>query len=69
VFPNPSANGQVFIEGEYESLRIYTVSGQEVYSQAYAGSKPMDLSKLSPGFYTLRIQTRKAIITKKIILN
>ncbi|WP_299823550.1 T9SS type A sorting domain-containing protein [uncultured Pontibacter sp.] len=69
VFPNPSANGKIFIEGEYESLTVYTITSQQVHQQKYAANKPLNLSKLSPGLYTIRIQTRKAIITKKIILN
>ncbi|MBC5992438.1 T9SS type A sorting domain-containing protein [Pontibacter cellulosilyticus] len=69
VFPNP-ADGRIYIEGEYDNLRIYTVTGQQVYQHKYkTESEPIDLKSLAPGFYTLRIQTRKAIITKKIILN
>lgn len=70
VFPNPSSKGQIFIDGEYENLRIYTVTGQEVWQHKYKMDKePINLKHLAPGFYTLRIQTRKATITKKIILN
>ncbi|GAB3201355.1 hypothetical protein GCM10027293_23950 [Pontibacter aydingkolensis] len=70
VFPNPSADKRIFIDGDYENLRIYTITGQEVYQHTYNSSKEyLDLKQLAPGFYTLRIQTRKAIITKKIILN
>ena len=70
VFPNPSSSGQLFIEGEYENLRIYTVTGQEVQQHKYRReTEPINVKHLAPGFYTLRIQTRKATITKKIILN
>ncbi|MDX5437788.1 MAG: T9SS type A sorting domain-containing protein [Pontibacter sp.] len=69
VFPNPS-NGRVHIDGEYVQLRIYSVTGQEVYHHKYkSGRETLFLEHLAPGFYTLRIETRKAIISKKIILN
>ncbi|WP_439882009.1 T9SS type A sorting domain-containing protein [Pontibacter sp. MBLB2868] len=67
VYPNP-ALGRVFIEGEYENLRIYNVTGREVYHHTYSkANEPLVLDKLAPGLYTLRIQTRKALITKKLI--
>ncbi|MFD2513509.1 T9SS type A sorting domain-containing protein [Pontibacter locisalis] len=68
VFPNPST-GKVFIEGEYESLRVYDITGREVYRHKFSGENtPLTLNGLAPGLYTLRIQTRRALITKKIIL-
>ena len=69
VFPNPS-NGRIRIEGDYEQLRVYSVTGQQVHYYKYKNEgETLDLTHLAPGFYTLRIQTRKATITKKIILN
>jgi hypothetical protein len=68
VYPNPTS-GKFFIDGEYERFRVYDITGREVYSQSFIErNEPITLSKLAPGLYTLRIQTRKAIITKKIIL-
>ncbi|MDX5480051.1 MAG: T9SS type A sorting domain-containing protein [Hymenobacteraceae bacterium] len=68
VYPNPAA-GNVYIEGEYELVTIYDVTGRQVYRQEFVPNEwPLDLKKLAPGLYTLRIQNRKAIITKKLIL-
>lgn len=68
VFPNPSG-GEVFINEPYERITVFDVTGKKVYSQSYAGpGKPINLRHLAPGLYTLRIQTRKAIVNKKLIL-
>lgn len=68
VFPNPST-GKVFIEGEYEQLWVYDITGRQVQQHKFGSNmEPVMLDKLAPGLYTLRIQTRRAIITKKIIL-
>ncbi|MFD3000341.1 T9SS type A sorting domain-containing protein [Pontibacter toksunensis] len=68
VFPNPS-RGEVFINDPYEQVTVFDITGKQVYSQAYAGpSQPVNLRHLAPGLYTLRIQTRKAIVNKKLIL-
>ncbi|WP_179222997.1 T9SS type A sorting domain-containing protein [Pontibacter ummariensis] len=68
VFPNPSA-GDVFLNEPYEQVQVYSVTGKLVHSQKFQGQgQPISLQHLAPGLYTLRIQTRKAIITKKLIL-
>ncbi|GAB3536421.1 hypothetical protein GCM10027443_26750 [Pontibacter brevis] len=68
VFPNPSG-GEVFINEPYEQVTVFDVTGKKVYSQAFAGpAQPINLRHLAPGLYTLRIQTRKAIVNKKLIL-
>ncbi|WP_242920244.1 T9SS type A sorting domain-containing protein [Pontibacter liquoris] len=68
VYPNPST-GTVHLEGEYQSLVVYDVTGRQVYRHTYTGNKePLQLGKLAPGLYTLRITTRASIITKKLIL-
>ncbi|GAA4439027.1 hypothetical protein GCM10023188_34960 [Pontibacter saemangeumensis] len=68
VFPNPSG-GEVFISEPYEQLTVFDVTGKQVYAQTFAGpQQPIILRHLAPGLYTLRIQTRKAVVIKKLIL-
>lgn len=68
VFPNPS-RGEVYLSEPFELVQVYDMLGRQVHSQKYKGSQqPLQLGYLSPGVYTLRIQNRKAIITKKIII-
>ncbi|MCJ8165901.1 T9SS type A sorting domain-containing protein [Pontibacter sp. E15-1] len=68
VFPNPSG-GEVFLSEPFEQVTVYDLTGKQVHRQAYAGPvQPLDLRHLAPGLYTLRIQTKKAIVIKKLIL-
>ncbi|MDX5437846.1 MAG: T9SS type A sorting domain-containing protein, partial [Pontibacter sp.] len=68
VYPNPS-KGEVFFSEPYEQVKVYDVLGRLIYTHMYTGGKqPLRLQHLPPGLYTLRIQNRKAIITKKLIL-
>lgn len=68
VYPNPSA-GTIYIDGEYKNLRIFDVTGREVYSQSYVPeSTPIALEHLAAGLYTIRIETKESFITKKLIL-
>ncbi len=68
VYPNPST-GEVNLSAPYEQVQVYDMLGRLLHSQQYkAGQQTLQLGHLSPGLYTLRIQNRKAIITKKIIL-
>ncbi|WP_276496766.1 T9SS type A sorting domain-containing protein [Pontibacter litorisediminis] len=68
VFPNPS-RGEVFLSEPYELVQVYDMLGRQVHHQKYKSrQQPLQLGHLSPGVYTLRIQNRKASITKKIIL-
>ena len=68
MFPNPS-NGEVYINEAYEYVQVLDVTGRLVYRHRYQGqSQPINLSHLAPGLYTLRIQTRKATVIKKLIL-
>lgn len=68
VFPNPST-GTVNLSEPYELVRVFDLLGRLVHSEQYKGGRqPLQLGHLAPGLYTLRIQNRKAIITKKLIL-
>ncbi|MBF9254240.1 T9SS type A sorting domain-containing protein [Pontibacter sp. 172403-2] len=68
VYPNPSS-GNVYIDGEYQSLVLYDITGRQLYRHTYNGSAAsLQLGSLPAGLYTLRITTKKATISKKLIL-
>lgn len=71
IFPNPSS-GKININSAtlVEKLTIHSSLGQLVFSQ-YPDSAnfEVDLSQLSKGVYYINVNTRKSIITKKIIIN
>lgn len=69
VYPNPTS-GFIYFKEPYQQLRIFDSLGKEVYFQVSEGAgQPINLTKLSPGLYTLRIETSTSVITKKIIRN
>lgn len=74
VYPNPTINDQLFIANEssllINKIAIYNILGQEVstYNTSSRNNK-IDIilpSTLNSGMYTLRINTEKGVITKKI---
>ncbi len=69
IFPNPATN-EVFINAQDEySLSLINVSGKELISRKnIVGLQKLDLGKLSPGCYTLRIMMDKRTAYKKIII-
>lgn len=70
VYPNPSG-GTFFIEGDYEGFTVHDMTGRQVYSERQQPNGvgiPINLKHLANGAYTLRIETSKTIITKKLIL-
>lgn len=75
IFPNPS-NGLFQIElvgieiKERTTLAIYNILGELIYTSGFSSSSmSIDLGAISNGVYFIRIDTRKAILTKKIIID
>lgn len=71
VFPNP-ANDRVNIQAneKINSIEVYSLTGQsilkrEINDQLYS----IELNNLSSGFYIIKINTEKAVITKQLIKN
>ncbi len=69
VYPNPSG-GTIAISEAFKTLTVIDVAGRKVYQQGFSGiiNSPISLKHLSPGLYTLRIETQNSIITRKLIL-
>ncbi|MFY0594272.1 T9SS type A sorting domain-containing protein [Roseivirga sp.] len=70
IYPNPS-QGEVFIEGDAEEIKVYDNWGQEsVFSlRSAVNGVWIDLSKNKKGIYLLKFVKGGAVFTKRIILN
>jgi hypothetical protein len=78
IYPNPVYNNATIsfghdFTGEL-SIRIYDVTGRMRYNQSYpetfsANNLLIDVTHLSPGIYSLVVETRSDRINKKIVKN
>ncbi len=75
ISPNPAKDvlrisGELKIAGEI-SFVLYDVQGREIFTRNYTGTQLNDewnVSGLSDGMYTIRIQTEGSITTEKVII-
>lgn len=67
VYPNPT-NGMLKINSDsrIDKVELFDLSGKQIYSQT--GGDNLDLSGYQKGLYSIRIQTEKNIVNKKITL-
>ncbi len=67
IFPNP-ATTQLIINGlDNSSIKIFSMAGQLVSTQAVTLGMPVDISQLTRGMYTLQITNAERVITQKFI--
>lgn len=70
VYPNPAKN-RLFLDtdDDIESILIYNANGQLVKTMidTNPGTSQIDVSELTRGFYTLKIQTQKSYSTSTFI--
>ncbi|MFT5348465.1 MAG: hypothetical protein ACI9M3_001505 [Bacteroidia bacterium] len=64
VYPNPAANS-LNIKGEFTSLSIYNIQGQEVLQSK---DRSTDISSLQVGTYFVQLKNKQITTTKKIIV-
>jgi hypothetical protein len=64
IFPNPAKN-KINIVGAFESLEVYNIYGELVFSDDNT-RKNIDLSKFSSGLYTINLNTKEGIIVKRV---
>ncbi|MDA3910798.1 MAG: T9SS type A sorting domain-containing protein [Bacteroidales bacterium] len=74
VYPNPVSNGNVYLNADsrLESVTVFNVIGQAVYSEAELNSTQvsMNLNMLNDGVYILRIETVKGeTATRRIMID
>ena len=72
VYPNPN-NGTFTIQlentTENNSIEIYSVLGQSVFTKANTKETIIDISNLEKGIYFIKINQQNTTITKKVIVN
>jgi len=69
IYPNP-AKDKIFVNGskiENSNMKIYNSQGQLVLETLLNDIRSIDISELSAGFYTIKIQNDNEIITRKLI--
>jgi len=70
VYPNPTTsylNIQMETGLNSYSVSIYTTLGKMVYTQNKCNSEILDISRLQPGAYYLKIDTDKGSVVKTIL--
>ncbi len=70
IFPNPASNGKVFIISKSnlpKTIEIYNVLGKKVLSETLFG-KALDISKLTPSVYILKIKEQNVSATRKLVV-
>ena len=73
IYPNPSHNGVFQLNIPWEDAKtnivIFDINGKQVYEQSVTGKEQVTInSKLGNGFYIVKIQSDKATVTRKLIV-
>jgi hypothetical protein len=63
IYPNP-ANSLLTIQSNfpYQTIKVYSIAGQQVLTQSYLASTQVDVSALPQGLYTLQLVNEKGSI-------
>jgi hypothetical protein len=73
VYPNPTADGQLFMElsgvkASASQLTVLNSLGQVVHTGTVApGTAALSLGNLAAGVYTLRVQTSQGVLTQRVV--
>jgi hypothetical protein len=73
VYPNPTADGQLFlelsgVEASASQLTVLNSLGQVVHTGTVApGTASLKLSQLAAGVYTFRVQTSQGVLTQRVV--
>lgn len=70
VYPNPINTDQLYITTKYnlpKTIEIYNVLGNCVITESIIG-KSVNISKLSPGLYILKIKENELSATRKLVV-
>ncbi len=70
IYPNPVSNGKIFISTKLnlsKEVEIFDVLGKKIYSTSMFG-KELNISKLSPGIYILKIKENNISATRKLVV-
>lgn len=70
VFPNPVKNGKIYITTKHnlpKTIEIYDVLGKRIIATSIL-SESLDISRLSPGIYILKIKENELSATRKLVV-
>lgn len=70
IYPNPASNGKIYITSRYnltKDIEIFDVLGKKIYSTSIFG-KELNISKLTPGIYILKIKENNSSATRKLVV-
>ncbi len=70
IYPNPVSNGKIYIttlKNATKDIQIYDVLGKKVLSASVFG-KELNISKLTPGIYVLKIKEGNNSATRKLVV-
>jgi hypothetical protein len=69
IYPNPASGWLLIdIQSETAEATILNINGQVVIEKSVNGSASIDVSKLSQGVYTIRVQTPTKVIMRKVVI-
>lgn len=70
IYPNPVSNGKIYITTKLnltKEIEIFDVLGKKIYSTSLFG-KELNVSKLTPGIYILKIKEINSSATRKLVV-
>ena len=70
IYPNPVSNGKIYIttkDNLNKDIEIFDVLGKKIYSTSLFG-KELNISKLTPGIYILKIKENNSSATRKLVV-
>lgn len=70
IYPNPVSNGKIYITTKQnftKEIEIFDVLGKKVQSTSLFG-KELNISKLTPGIYILKIREKNSSATRKLVV-
>lgn len=78
VYPNPSTNGEVNVELQFENasdvqIEVYNVAGELIRTKQVSNIKTstekLDLSQVESGMYLLKIISGGKVVNRRVVLN
>jgi hypothetical protein len=70
IYPNPVSNSKIYISTKLnlnKEIEIFDVLGKKIYSTSLFG-KELNISKLTPGIYILKIKENSSSATRKLVV-
>jgi hypothetical protein len=70
IYPNPVSNGKIYITTKLnltKDIEIFDVLGKKIHSSSLFG-KELNISKLTPGIYILKVKENNISATRKLVV-